>query len=424
MFAGVSELEIVNPVPVQEVEGWTDAVVTTLLGNPHDEHRPRRLDRWSRKWIAERSWGGRADGRWVATLATEPRLLSVPGPHESTTDVRADALTAVTVAATHRRRGVLTRMLGASLTAARERGDALSILVAAEWPIYGRFGYAPAVRTARYSYFPRSPAAKVSPSGQAATLRQVDREQAGRLGEPLFAAARRLRAGQVDRPHDWWATQHGLDGYVPPPSAGQPVYVVRDGPSGVDGLIAWHVTRDFDLTGDLGAIEVDELFASNDAAYRDLWAYLSGIDAVGEIMLPNRPVDEPVRWLLADGRALRETYAGDHVWVRLLDVPAALSSRCYATAGRLTIEVTGDPAGYANGRFELDGGPDGARCVPSTGTAQLRVSHRALAASYLGGHRLRELAITGEVDELDGGAIARADAMFAAPLAPWNATGF
>lgn len=419
----MSDLQIVNPVPVEQADGWVTAVATTLLGDPHDENRARRVDRWTRKWIAERTWGARADGRWVATLATEPRVLTVPGPDAGTTDLPADALTAVTVAATHRRRGVLTRMIGASLAAAKERGDALSMLLAAEWPIYGRFGYAPATRTARYTYFPRAVTAKVAPSGPAVRLRQVGREEAGRIGERLFDAARRARAGQVDRPHDWWANLHGLDGYLPPRGR-QPVYVVREGPDGVDGLVAWHVTRDFDLNGDMGAIEVDELISLGPDAYRDLWSYLSGVDAIGEIVLPNRPVDEPVRWLLADGRALRETYAGDHVWLRLLDVPAALSARCYAVPGRLRLEVVDDGAGYANGSFDLDGGPDGARCAVTSAGADLRLSHRALASAYLGGHRLRELAITGDVEELTAGAIARADAMFAAPLAPWTATEF
>jgi predicted acetyltransferase len=200
--------------------------------------------------------------------------------------------------------------------------------------------------------------------------------------------------------------------------------VVHEGPGGPDGLLGWRPERDFDLIGNLAAVEVSDLITATDDAYRDLWAYLSGIDAVAEVAVPGRPVDEQVRWLLPDGRALRKTYDGDHTWLRLLDVPAALAARHYAVPGRLVLEVTGDFFGFANGRFALDAGSDASACAPTSEPAELRLSHTALASLYLGGYRLRELAIGGGVEELRPGAIARADVLFAAPQEPWNATGF
>src|SRR6202012_2474254 len=97
-----------------------------------------------------------ADGRWVATLATATQMLTVPGG-----EVSSDALMMVTVAATHKRRGILTTMLTASLDEAHARGDAVAILHSAEWPIYGRFGYAPATLDARYRFRPRDPGAAI-----------------------------------------------------------------------------------------------------------------------------------------------------------------------------------------------------------------------------------------------------------------------
>ncbi len=102
----------------------------------------------TRSWDPARAWGVRDRGQWVATLRTEERALSVPGMGDETGDLRVDALTNVTVSATHRRRGLMSRMLGGSLRTARERGDAISILIAAEWPIYCRSGYAPATLSA------------------------------------------------------------------------------------------------------------------------------------------------------------------------------------------------------------------------------------------------------------------------------------
>jgi predicted acetyltransferase len=420
---GMTDIEVVNPVPIEEATPWLASVFTTLLGSPYAEDFPHRVENYRREWLAEQTWGARADGRWVATLATEPRTLTVPGGDAGTVDVVADALSAVAVNATHRRRGLLTTMLGQSLRAAKDRGDAVAILVAAEWGIYGRFGYAPATEESNYVYHPRLRNAGVAASGTG-SVRQVEADEAGKHAAALFDRARRRRPGQVDRRGDWWPRHLGLDGYRRPANS-KPNWILREGRDGPDGLLAWRVTRDFELDGPLGAIEVPQLIAASDDAYRDLWAYLSGIDVVEDIALPSRPVDEPARWLLGDGRALRQSFTADALWVRLLDVPAALAARRYAVSDRVVLDVVDDDlGGYGAGRVALEGGPDGASCQATTETADLRLSQRALAGCYLGGHSLRQLMIGGGVEELRTGAVHRADAMFASAVRPWNATMF
>lgn len=416
----MTDVEIVHPVPVEEVPGWAETLAITFLDDPSSDESARWIEKMSRWWLPERFWGVRAGGRWVGTLGAWPRTLTVPGGET----VPADALTMVTVAGTHRRRGLLTRMLSASLSAARDRGDAVSILWAAEWPIYWRFGYAPATVNATYTLPPRSPGARLDRGGsEMGTLRRVDTDEIGALGPDIFARASRQRAGNIDRPESWWHATLGLEGYPAPRVDGRrPIHILHEGPDGADGYVAW--TADGEST-----VNVLDLCAANDAAYRDLWSYLSSLDLVEKINLRRRPVDEPVRWLLPDGRALQQTTANDGLWVRLLDVPAALGARRYAVPDRLVFEVVDDDiGGFAAGRYVLEGGPDGAKCLPSTvDSADLRVHQRALAAAYLGGTSLRGLptgAITGRVDELSPGAVRRADAMFATPLAPWCATGF
>ena len=417
----MSDLELVNPVPAGEARGWVTNLATVLLGNVSDADFPRRVARWESKWLPERTWGARADGRWVGTLATEPRGLTLPGPGGTTVETVVDAVTGVTVNPTHRRRGLLTAMIGQSLAAAKERGDALSALIAAEWPIYGRFGYAPSAQSADYTYFPRRPHAGI-PAAPAGTVRQVEAAEMHRHAGRIFTAARRERPGQIDRDGSWWSRYLGQDGFE---VIGTPPYcVLHEGPDGPDGGLFWHVTRDFELHGAMGAVMVDDLVAANPQAYRNLWAYLSGIDVVGEIALRGRPVDEPARWLLRDGRALRQDYAGDFLWLRLLDVPAALAARSYACPGRVVIDVSDTGAGYAAGRFVLDTDGETATCAPTTASADLEVTAHALASAYLGGYPLATLAAGGGVFEARPGALARAAAMFATPLAPWNATGF
>jgi predicted acetyltransferase len=418
----VSDVEIVHPVPIEEVPGLLTTLSTTFLDDPESANFPRYLTAWQREWHLVRPWGARAHGRWVASLITEDHRLRIPDGLVGTREITVDGLTGVTVNATHRRRGLLTQMLSESLDQAKELGHPLSILIAAEWPIYGRFGYAPGTRSARYTYLPRNRGGAVTPTGRG-DVRQMDRKDLVDVAADVFERSR-TRAGQIDRDGDWWKRRLGADGYEVPDHGGKaPTYYLRYGPDGPDGLLWWAATKDFDLTGDLGSVAVGDLIAATDDAYQDLWAYLSGIDVVGEITLTHRPIDEPVRWLLGDGRALRQTYAGDDLWLRLLDVPAALAARGYAHADRLVLEVRDDDIGrYAAGRFALDTGQR--TCTPTTAPADVELTQRALASIYLGGYSLREQLIGGGVREHTTGALARLDAAFATTLAPWNQTMF
>jgi predicted acetyltransferase len=416
----MSDPELVNPLPVDDAPAWVANLASALLGDPYDDGFSGRVDRWAKEWIPERTWAYRDQGRLIATLATQPRNVTVPAPHGTTRDVRADALTGVSVAATHRRRGLLRSMITQSLEAAKERGDALSMLLAAEWPIYGRFGYAPAVLNAEYVYHPRrrSGALAAPPRG---TVRQVEAEEMAALAPAIFGAARRLRPGQVDRPGPWWDRRAAINGYEP--IGKRPHWILHEGPDGPDGLLAWKVTREFDINGHLGAIEIDEFVAANDDAYHDLWSYLGGVDAIDEIKYDNGSIFEPLPWLLADGRAFEQTSSWDSLWVRLLDVPAALAARSYAIAGRVVLDVVDtELGGYGAGRVVLDADEDGVQCTATSESADLRVSQRALAACYLGGYRLGQL--PSDVEELSSGALERTDLMFSVSRMPWNQTGF
>lgn len=413
--------ELVNPVPEEDVPGWVGVMATAFLGDPDGPSTARRIDLLRRGWDPGRAWGARDRGRWVATLRTEPRRLSVPGAGDGTGDVGVDALTNVAVAATHRRRGLMSRMLGGSLRAARERGDALSILIAAEWPIYGRFGYAPATLAADYALQVSRPGATCA--GDPGRVRQVEREEFGDLAPGVFAAARRRRAGQVDRDARWWNRLLGRDGYAPSEELPH-TWVVHDGDDGPDGLLSWKASGHFGLIPPFGSIEVRDLAGATDTAYRNLWSYLSGIDGVDQVKARNRPVDEPVRWLLGDARTLVMTQQVDFVWVRLLDVPAALAARRYAVPGEVVLEVVDEDGDrFASGRYRLTADGDAVECRSTDQAADLQITQRALASIYLGGFRLREL-LSGVASERTPGALARVDLMFSTPLAPWNATWF
>ncbi|MCL2781762.1 MAG: GNAT family N-acetyltransferase [Actinomycetia bacterium] len=476
----MSEIEIVNPVPLEDAAAWFATMASTLLRDPSSERYLDRLVAERRHWDGERCWAARDGDRIVGTLASLPLRLTVPGgeapggaapgselggevagDEPGGGELPVDGITQVAVAATHRRRGVMRELMAHAARAAIERGDPVSALFAAEWPIYGRFGYAPATQEARYTLWPR----RAGPvfGDDPGAVRQVSAEELGEFGPAVFAAARRRWAGNIDRPEPWWESTLGLRGQPADREPGEPAptHVAHIGPDGPDGFAWWAPTRHYDLDGTLAEVVVGDLQAATDEAYRALWRYLAGIDLVGRIEFARRPVDEPARWLLADGRALRQSYAGDALWLRLLDVPAALTARRYACAGRLVVEVVDDCAdgasgerggaagggpagpaarrgpgaapgsaselgpGPAAGRYLLDGGPDGASCVRAPArTPDLRLDQRALAAAYLGGFSLRQQRVAGRIEEQTSGAVRTFDAMLATDQAPWCATMF
>lgn len=417
-----SKVEIVNPVPADEVPAWTRALATPFLEDPDSAGTGRYIDMLKRGWDPALAWGARDQHRWVATLRSEPRGLTVPGVDDRTRLLQVDALTNVTVLASHRRRGLMTQMLEGSLRAARERGEAISALIAAEFPIYGRFGYAPATLSADYAFRRDRPGATVA--GDATRVDQVDLNEFADYAPGVFAAAQTRYPGQIDRGVDWWNRTLGRDGYAA--ADGLPsVWLLHAGPDGPDGLLAWRAAGEPTLTPPRPKVNVWVLAAASDSAYRNLWAYLCGIDGADEIALSTRSVDEPVRWLLGDARTLLMTSHTDLLWLRVLDVPAALTARRYQVPGEVVLEVIDDHSGgYAAGRYRLAASLDEVSCEPTRAEPDLQIAQSALAAAYLGGLRLLSLRLAGTVVERTTGSLALVDRMFSTSVVPWNATWF
>jgi predicted acetyltransferase len=166
-----------------------------------------------------------------------------------------------------------------------------------------------------------------------------------------------------------------------------------------------------------GTLLVSELVAATDAAYAGLWQYVFGVDLVANIEARRRPLDEPLWWMLHDPRRLvREVR--DALWVRILDVPLTLGTRCYATEGRLVIDVHDEFCPWVAGRYELSGGPEGATCRPASAEPDIRLGIAELGAAYLGGARFQAMRRAGRVDG-EQAALRRADAMFAWDPLPW-----
>ncbi|HYT26449.1 MAG TPA: sterol carrier protein domain-containing protein, partial [Actinomycetota bacterium] len=206
---------------------------------------------------------------------------------------------------------------------------------------------------------------------------------------------------------------------------GQRVDVVYEpGPGRVDGYATYGLRSRWTDNIPDSIAQVMELMAVTPEAAASLWRFCLDLDLTTTVELRNRPLDEPLRWCLADPRRLRTTALSDFLWLRVLDLPAALAARGYAAEGQLVLEVSDPLLPDNDGRFRLDGGPGGGRCARTSFAPDVILDVAALGAAYLGGVRFSTLGRAGRVREGRPGALARADAMFASDPAPWCSTDF
>jgi predicted acetyltransferase len=364
----------------------------------------------------ERTWGAFDGERVVGTLRSFPTAFTVPGPAE----VRVAALTNVTVAPTHRRRGLLTEMITADLRATADRDEPVGILIASEYPIYGRFGYGAAIEGAGYSVDLASARFRRPGSG---SVELVDLATLRKEAPGLYERFRRAQPGSIERGTRWWdRALHQVD--VPGAKAPEGYQALYRSPTGEpEGYVRYRASQGWDSMRQHGELTVDELLAVTPAAYERLWRFCLEVDLVTSVRAGDRPVDEMLGWLLEDGRVVRQTGRYDFVWIRILDVAVALSARRYGVDGHLVVEVI-DPLGFADGRFALEGGPEGAACVRTEKTADLSMPVDVLGSLYAGGVSARAMHAIGSVDEHRPGAVDRADVMFRSSTTPWCSTWF
>ena len=144
MTGSSSDRDSIEIRTVQEAElgDWGRAVNSGFMSGKGDGDLAYRQSQFE----PGRSLGAVHRGRFVGTFRSMDRELTLPGG----ATLVADAITNVTVAATHRRRGLLTAMMTRDLAAAAGRGQAIAVLIAAEYRIYGRYGFGPA--TGRRGY--------------------------------------------------------------------------------------------------------------------------------------------------------------------------------------------------------------------------------------------------------------------------------
>ncbi|GAA2301099.1 GNAT family N-acetyltransferase [Streptomyces kunmingensis] len=355
-----------------------------------------------------------ADGRPMGTAAAYSFELTLPGRAL----VPVAGVTGVGVLPSHRRRGVLSALMRRQLAEVRARGEFLSVLLASEAPIYGRFGYGPATFTGRLTV-PRHRAAFAAPratgpdsgadsGADTGSVEVLRRAECGEILEQVYDRYRRAQPGALSRPHRWWATRAGQSPVSPAPRY---IAVHRDADGVADGYAS------YSLGGDPSTLTVDETIATEDAVFTALARFVLGHDLVSRVVFRHVPPAHPLRWQLADLRAGEVGEDSDWLWVRLLDVPRALAARGWCTDGELVLDVD-DPFLDEHGRYLLTVRDGKAVCVPTDRQPDLSSDVRDLSSLYLGGIAPSTLVRAGHVRAHHPGAAALADALFRTERAP------
>jgi predicted acetyltransferase len=372
----------------------------------------------------DRAWVAEEEGRFVGNSCIHSMDVTLPGRAGQACPLTAMAgISAVGVHPTHRRRGLLRRLMAVMLEDARSRGEAVAGLIASESSIYGRFGFGLATEMAELTINSRQ-SAFLRPAPEV-RIQLLDRDEAAKVLPELYERQRRTRAGEISRSGPVWKEI----------MADRPHH--RGGGSGLffaacdAGYVTYRAHEANILRADLANVVVDELRGTDPDTEAALWRFVLDLDLVGQVTVKRRPLDEAVRWRLEDPRQLRVAAVEDRLYVRILDVPKALEARHYRQAGRLVLDLTEpsvdegaiDPA---PGRWVLEADPTGAACRRARRgeDADVRMELTDLGSLDLGGFPAALLARAGRIEELTPGRLEAVDSLLSTWPSPLTGTGF
>ena len=399
-------------------EADTEAFTAALVRGFHDDYNPELAMPFLKVLEHDRAFGFTVDSRWVATCGAYTRTMTVPGG-----SVPTAAVTVVTVSPTYRRSGLLTAMMKHQLQDIHRRSEPVALLWASESLIYGRFGYGQVTAKLRISGPTRSTAFLPGVDLGVGSVGEVEREEWLAAAEPLYARLLAERPGGLNRDRDWWQVRlHDPEQWRHGATALR--FVLHYGMQGeVDGFAAFRVKGGDG--GDLPGSEVlvTDIEAAQPSAYGSLWRFLLDLDLVRKFTRGHAPVDEPLRYLVADPRMIT-TELSDGTYARLVDVPRALEARSYASDVDVVIAVSDPLLPHNDATFRLQGGRDGSTVSETQRPADVGLTVRDLGAIYLGGTSLSSLHAAGLVQERTPGAVAAITAAFAADRAPFCADHF
>ncbi len=337
-------------------------------------------------------------GKVVATFNSFDLEIAVPGERM----VAMAGTSHVTVHPTHRRQGILTEMMRLHLEQAAERGQPIAGLWASEERIYGRFGYGPAANGHVLEIKPRT--VETASASAGVTVHPLSLDEARTTLPPIYQRRLASVPGRLARSEEVWEWSRFFDPAWRARGQGRLRHVVAEREGSAVGYLAFRLESQGDWSE--GRTHVIEMIADDDEARRALWYFATNVDLYRQVRWWNAPVDDP---LLVEADRFRavDQRVFDTVWVRPLDVPAALQARGYERDGTVVLDVR-DDFGPAAGRFRLEVVDGVGTCGPTdsaTPNEMVSLDVSTLGRLFLGGVSAMTLQRAGLVE---GNAVAAA----------------
>ncbi|MDQ3579707.1 MAG: GNAT family N-acetyltransferase [Actinomycetota bacterium] len=354
----------------------------------------------------DRSHGVFVGDRLIGGGQILSRDLRVPGGW-----IPFAGVTYICVAADHRRRGVLSRIMRAQLHGLHDAGaEPIAALWASEAAIYGRFGFGTATEVTYFDVIAKSPFRSGVDPGSA-PVRELSRAEALPVIKALYERESSARVGALSRDdaawthflHDTAATQAGATTFR---------FAVHP-----DGYAIYRAKGVWGERGPAGQISAHELVAATPQAHAALLRHLLDMDLATSVTFKGT-VDDPAALLLHDPRAAVRSLR-DALYIRLVDVDRGLRSRRYAGPVDAVIDVTDEFCPWNTGRWRMTVDSSGAATVTRTDDApDVSTTTTDLGAAFLGGTRLTTLAAAGRVQEHTPGAVAALSSVFLTDRVP------
>jgi predicted acetyltransferase len=351
------------------------------------------------------------DGKQIVGGAgVYPFEMTVPGAI-----VPCAGVTIVGVLPTHRRRGLLSRMMRAQLDDVHERGEPFAALWASEPTIYGRFGYGHASLTYEIR-MPRIWATlRAGAPPRTGQVRLIDGDEAKKAVPRLYDRVRSVTPGFLSRTADWWELRRLRDTPDRRPAGAGPLnHALLELEGRPAGYALYRIAQQ-EVDGEWQRkLRVMEALGVDPVATLEIWRFLFELDWTDDILANLLPLDHPLLHLVARIDQLH-LGVGTGLWIRPVELGATLSARSYATDGRVTFEVADSFCSWNAGTWTLVDGV----ALRSSRRPDLKLDVQALGSAFLGGFSFAQLARAGLVEEASRGGLRRADALFASDRAPW-----
>ncbi|HUH15191.1 MAG TPA: GNAT family N-acetyltransferase [Gaiellaceae bacterium] len=383
---------------LEEFKRAVGAIGHYFGGWPPDDEAAQRF---SSNLPLERMHAAFDGDRIVGGAGAFPFELTVPGG-----TVGCGGVTVVGVLPTHRRRGVLTAMMRTQLEDIRDRGEPVAALWASEEPIYRRYGYGLASLSCEIGV-PSGYAALREPRDERAETRIVPLAESKDVVAAVYDRVCTQTPGMFARTDMWWETRTIPDPPERRGGGGEKNAVVLELGGEPAGYALYRIHTKFEAGAAAGHVDVIEALADGPVATRELWRVLLDMDWKVTLKGYLLPIDHPLLHQLVYPRRM-QMRVGDGLWIRLVDVGAALSARAYGGDGQAVLEVADAFLPENAGRWRLAG--DEATRTDEEPDLALDVGE--LGSVYLGGFTFGELVRSGLVRELREGGAARADAVF------------